>query len=100
MSFSDDVTFHLSGNVNLHSLRICESNNAHEVIEHTRIAQSRNCFVLCLNKKCSELYFAECSMAGIVYVDMVCCSNKQEGDGLLKSQVSRGRACHLATSFA
>jgi hypothetical protein len=34
--FSDEATFHLSGNVNRHNLVIWGSNNPCEVIEHTR----------------------------------------------------------------
>jgi hypothetical protein len=48
IAFSDDATFHLSGNVNQHNLRIWGRNNPHKVTEHKRQSKAN---VFCVLSK-------------------------------------------------
>jgi hypothetical protein len=56
--FSDEATFHLSGDVNRHNLTVWGSNNRHEVIELTRDSPKMNVFVLCPSKIRLCLFFS------------------------------------------
>jgi hypothetical protein len=92
--FSDEVTFHLSRNVNRHNLRILGSNNPDEVIEYTRYSPTLNVFcALSKQNVLGPFFFAERTVTGIVYLDMLeellvpileevcpmtCCPNKTE----------------------
>jgi len=40
--FSDEVTFHLSGKVNRHNVRIWGTENPHEIVEHVRDSPKLN----------------------------------------------------------
>ncbi|KAJ4449143.1 hypothetical protein ANN_00538 [Periplaneta americana] len=49
--FSDESTFHLSGNVNTHNVRIWESKNPHEFVQSERDSPKLNGFVLFPNER-------------------------------------------------
>jgi hypothetical protein len=44
--FSDKTTFHLSGKVNRHNVRIWGTKNPHEIVEHMRDSPKLNASVL------------------------------------------------------
>jgi hypothetical protein len=58
--------------INRHNLRIWGSKNPHQVIKHTRDSPSLNVFcVLSKQNAFWPLSFAECTVSGIVYLDML-----------------------------
>jgi hypothetical protein len=70
--FSDEATFHLSGNVNRHNLRIWGSNNQYEVIEHKRGSPKLKVFcALSEENVFGPIFFVESTVTGIVYLDML-----------------------------
>jgi hypothetical protein len=70
--FSDEATLHLLEKVNRHNLRIWGSNNPHEVIEHLTDGPKLNVFcALYKQNMFGLLFFAECSVTGTVYPDML-----------------------------
>jgi hypothetical protein len=118
--FSDEATFHLSGNVNQHNLRIWESESPCAVIRHTRDSPtwSVSCTML-KNKVFMLIFFTKWTLTGIVYLDILeqylmpilqeeSCSDKMLS--LARSEWPprlpfprqmgwQGQACHLAISF-
>jgi len=44
--FTNEATFYLSGYVNHHNVRIWDTENPHEIVEHVRDAPKLNVFVL------------------------------------------------------
>ena len=70
--FSDEETFHLSGKVNRHIVRIWGSENSHAYIEHVRDSPKVNVFCAVYSSKVyGPFFFAEKTVSGITYLDML-----------------------------
>lgn len=70
--FSDEATFHVSGAVNRHNVRIWGSQQPHSVMEHVRDSPKVNvwCGVMC-NMIIRPFFFAEKIVTGSSYLDML-----------------------------
>ena len=70
--FSDEATFHVSGAVNRHNVRIWGSQQPHSVMEHVRDSPKVNvwCGVMC-NMIIGPFFFAEKIVTGSSYLDML-----------------------------
>lgn len=70
--FSDEATFHLSGKVNRHNVRIWGLQNPHSTLEHERDSPKINVFcALSCTKVYGPFFFAEQTVNGIIYLDML-----------------------------
>lgn len=70
--FSDESTFHLSGKVNRHNVRIWGSENPCVVVQHERDSPKLNVFcAMSVNKVYGPFFFAEKTVTGISYLDML-----------------------------
>ena len=70
--FSDEATFHLSGKVNRHNVRIWGSENPHAIQEHVRDSPKMNVWCsLSHNKVIGPFFFAEKTVRGTTYLDML-----------------------------
>lgn len=68
--FGDEATFHQSGKVNRHNVRIWDTENPHEIVEHVRY--SSNVFVqLSSVKVYAFFFFAAPTVTGISYVNIL-----------------------------
>lgn len=70
--FSDEATFHLNGKVNKHNVRIWAAETPHAFEEHER--DSPKCNVFCAvskSKVYGPFFFAEKTVTGIAYLDML-----------------------------
>jgi hypothetical protein len=68
--FSDEETFHLSGKVNYHTVRIWGTWNPHEIMEHVRDPPKLNIFCAVGSVKVyGPFFFAKPSVTGISYLD-------------------------------
>lgn len=70
--FSDEATFHINGSVNRHNSRIYGSENPHTIFEKIRDSPKVNvwCGVM-KNRLIGPFFFAEKTINGIVYLDML-----------------------------
>ena len=70
--FSDESTFHVSGKINRHNVRIWGSQNPHAKQEHVRDSPKLNFWCsLSQNKDIGPFFFAEETVRGITYLDML-----------------------------
>ena len=72
VAFSDEATFHVSGKVNRHNVRIWGSENPHAVIEHQRDSDKVNVWCCVMHDKIiGPFFFAESSISANIYLDML-----------------------------
>jgi hypothetical protein len=70
--FSDKATFHTSGKVNRHNVRIWGSENPRVILEMERDSPKVNVWwVLMHNKVTGPFFFSESTNSAIVYLDMM-----------------------------
>lgn len=70
--YSDEATFHLSGKVNRHNVRIWGLQNPHATLQHERDSPKVNVFcALSRTKVYGPFFFAERTVTGISYLDML-----------------------------
>lgn len=70
--FSDEATFHLSGKVNRHNVRIWGTEQPHQIVQHERDSPKVNVFcAISRNKVYGPFFFAENTVTGITYLDML-----------------------------
>lgn len=70
--FSDEATFHLSGKVNRHNVRIWGANNPHEMVEHHRDSPKVNVFcAVSQNQVYGPFFFEGSTVTGQSYLDML-----------------------------
>jgi len=71
--FSDEATFHLSGKVNRHSVRIWGLQNPQEALERERDSPKVNVFCALTQKKRAygPFFFAENTVTGVTYLAML-----------------------------
>ncbi|CAH2000060.1 unnamed protein product [Acanthoscelides obtectus] len=70
--FSDEATFHLSGRVNSHNIRIWGTENAHMIVQHERDSPKLNVFcAISKNKVYGPFFFHENTVNGSSYLDML-----------------------------
>lgn len=68
--FSDEATFHISGKVNRHNVRIWGSENPGIVVQHERDSPKLNVFcAISSDKVYGPFFFAEKTVTGITYLD-------------------------------
>jgi hypothetical protein len=66
VQFSDKVTFHTSGAVNLHNVRIWGSENPHAYVEHQHDCSKVNVFCAISSQKVyGPFFFAEDTVTGM-----------------------------------
>jgi hypothetical protein len=69
--FSDEATFHLSGKINRHNVRIWGTENPHETVEHVLDSPKLNVFCATSSVKLKgQIFFAEPTVIGNCYLDM------------------------------
>jgi hypothetical protein len=69
LMFSDEATFHISGKVNRHKMRVRETEN-HATLEYQRDSPKVN--VYCARRQIySSVFLAENAANGINYLDML-----------------------------
>ena len=72
MCFSDEATFHVSGKVNKHNIRIWGSQNPCEVLERERDSPKINVWCgLMHNQIIGPFIFAESTVTANIYLDML-----------------------------
>lgn len=72
LCFSDEATFHTSGKVNRHNVRIWGSENPHYVVEHIRDSPKVNVWCgLLHNTVIGPFFFSENSVTADIYLDML-----------------------------
>ena len=72
MCFSDEATFHVSGKVNKHNIRIWGSQNPCEVLERERDSPKINVWCgLMHNQIIGPFIFAESTITANIYLDML-----------------------------
>lgn len=70
--YSDEATFHVSGKVNRHNVRIWGLQNPHATSQHERDSPKVNVFcALSRTKVYGPFFFAEGTVTGISYLDML-----------------------------
>ncbi|KAJ4451079.1 hypothetical protein ANN_02517 [Periplaneta americana] len=70
--FSDEATFHVSGKVNRHNVRIWGSQNPHSIQEHVRDSPKLNVWCgLSQQQVIGPFFFAEKTVCGTTYLDML-----------------------------
>lgn len=70
--FSDEATFHVSGTINRHNVRIWGSETPHAVVELQRDSPKVNVWCgLMHNKIIGPFFFIETTVNGCVYLDML-----------------------------
>ena len=70
--FSDECTFHVSGNVNCYHLRIWGTENPHSVVEYYQDSSKVNMFCA-ISSSCvyGPFFFPENTITGVVYLGML-----------------------------
>lgn len=70
--FSDEATFHISGTVNRHNVRIWGMEHPHSTMEHLRDSPKVNvwCGLMC-DTIIGPFFFAEMTVTGTTYLDML-----------------------------
>ena len=72
VAFSDEATFHLSGKVNRHNVRIWGYENPHAVIEHWRDSEKVNVWCCLMHDRIiGPFFFAESTISANIYLDML-----------------------------
>ena len=72
VAISDEATFHISGKVNRHNVRIWASENSHVVVEHQRDSGKVNVWCCLMHDKIiGPFFFAESTISANVYLDML-----------------------------
>jgi hypothetical protein len=72
LTFSDEATFHWSGKVNRHNVRIWGTETPHVAIEHERDSPKVNVFcAISRTRVFGPFLFAEKKVTGITYLDML-----------------------------
>jgi hypothetical protein len=70
--FSDEATFHLSGKVNRHNVRIWGLQNAHTTLEDERDSPKANVFcAISQTKVYGPFFFDENTVTGVTYLAML-----------------------------
>jgi len=70
--FTDEATFHPSGKVNRHKVRIWGTENPREIEEHVRDSPTQNVFCAVSSVEVyGPFFFAEPTVNGISYLDML-----------------------------
>ncbi|PNF40249.1 hypothetical protein B7P43_G07078 [Cryptotermes secundus] len=70
--FSDEATFHLSGTVNRHNVRIWGTEHPHETVEHERDSPKVNVFcAVSQDKVYGPFFFEGNTVTGQTYLDML-----------------------------
>ncbi|KFM72225.1 hypothetical protein X975_12840, partial [Stegodyphus mimosarum] len=70
--FSDEASFHLSGIINRHNVRICESENPHEYREAQGDSPKVNVQCgLMHDRVIGPFFFTEKTVSSVVYLDML-----------------------------
>jgi len=70
--FSDEATFHISGKVNRHNVRIWGLEKPHEVVEHQRDSPKVNVFcAVSIEKVYGPYFFKENTITGVTYLQML-----------------------------
>jgi hypothetical protein len=70
--FSDEATFHLSGKVNRHNVRIWGLQNPHTTLEHERDSPKDNVFcAISQTKVYGPFFFDENTVTGVTYLAML-----------------------------
>lgn len=69
--FSDEATFHTSGKVNKHNVRIWGKENPHGTVEHERDSTKVDVFCAISKKKVYGPFFFEGNVNGDVYLQML-----------------------------
>lgn len=70
--FSDEATFHLSGKVNRHNVRIWGTEHPHTIVEYERDSPKVNVFcAISRHKVYGPFFFAERTVTGHTYLDML-----------------------------
>jgi hypothetical protein len=70
--FSDESSFHLSGKVNRHNVRIWGLENPHETLQHERDSPKVNVFcALSVRQVYGPFFFPEKTVNGIMYLRML-----------------------------
>ena len=70
--FSDEYTFHVSGNVNHHYLCIWGNENLHSVVEHYQDFPKVNMFcTMSSSRVYGPIFFTENTITSVVYLDML-----------------------------
>ena len=67
--FSDEASFHISGKVNKHNVRIWESQNPYEVVEKTETSQTQCLVGLMHNQIIGPCILAESTITADIYLD-------------------------------
>jgi hypothetical protein len=72
VQFSDEATFHVSGAVNCHNVRIWGSEHPHAYVEHQCDSPKVNVFCTISSQKVyAPFFFAEETVTGMTYLDML-----------------------------
>ena len=72
VQFSDEATFHVSGAINRHNVRIWGSENPHAYVEHQRDSPKVNIFCAISSQKLYvPFFFAEETVTDMTYLDML-----------------------------
>lgn len=69
--FSDEATFHTSGKVNKHNVRIWGKENPHATVEHMRDSPKLNVFCAISKNRLYGPFFFEGNVTGDVYLQML-----------------------------
>jgi hypothetical protein len=70
--FSDEATFHISGHVHRHSIRIWDHEYPHAIAEHKRHSPKINVWCwLAHDRVIGPFFFAECTVTSTTYLDML-----------------------------
>jgi hypothetical protein len=70
--FSDEATFHRSGKVNRHNVRIWELQIPHTTLEHERDSPKVNVFcAISQTKVCGPFFLDENTVTGVTYLAML-----------------------------
>jgi len=70
--FSDESTFHISGKVHRHNVRIWGTENPYEVVQHERASPKINVFcAMSARKVYGPFFFREDTMTGTSYLEML-----------------------------
>ena len=72
VQFSDEATFHISGAVNCHNVRIWGSENPHAYVGHKCCSPKVSVFCAISSQKVyGPFFFAEETVTGVIYLEML-----------------------------
>ena len=70
--FSNESTFHISGKVHRHNVRIWGTENPHKMVQHERASPKINVFcAMSTRKVCGPFFFPEDTVTGTSYLEML-----------------------------